>query len=344
MTKSYTLAEIAKTLGGTVIGDAAVRVSKVASLSLAVCGDIGFLNEVRYQRQLATCRASAIVLRSDDVHLTDLPRLVVPDPYAYYAKLAAMLSPPTIKTPGIAASAVIHASASIPSTCSVGALVVIGADVVLDEYVTIGSGCIIENGASIGAHSQLESNVTIGQNCSMGQHCHIYAGAVLGSDGFGYAHESNAWLKIPQLGRVRLGNHVDVGANTTIDRGALDDTVIEDGVKLDNLIQVGHNCRIGAHTAIAACVAIAGSTNIGKHCKIGGAAMILGHLEIVDGVTVSPGSMITRSLLKQDTYTAIMPFQSHQDWLNNAAQIRHLDKLAKKIKNLEKQLALLKSR
>lgn len=344
MTKSYTLAEIAKTLGGTVIGDAAVRVSKVASLSHAVCGDIGFLNEVRYQRQLATCRASAIVLRPDDVHLTDLTRLVVPDPYAYYAKLAAMLSPPIIKTPGIAASAVIHASASIPSTCSVGALVVIGADVVLDEYVTIGSGCIIENGASIGAHSQLESNVTIGHHCSMGQHCHIYAGAVLGSDGFGYAHESNTWLKIPQLGRVRLGNHVDVGANTTIDRGALDDTVIEDGVKLDNLIQVGHNCRIGAHTAIAACVAIAGSTNIGKHCKIGGAAMILGHLEIVDGVTVSPGSMITRSLLKQDTYTAIMPFQSHQDWLNNAAQIRHLDKLAKKIKNLEKQLALLKSR
>ena len=344
MTKSYTLAEIAKTLGGTVIGDAEVRVSKVASLSHAVCGDIGFLNEVRYQRQLATCRASAIVLRPDDVHLTDLPRLVVPEPYAYYAKLAAMLSPPPIKTPTIAASAVIHASAIIPSTCSVGALAVIGADVVLDEYVTIGSGCIIENGASIGAHSQLKSNVTVGQNCSMGQHCHIYAGAVLGSDGFGYAHESNTWLKIPQLGRVRLGNHVDVGANTTIDRGALDDTVIEDGVKLDNLIQVGHNCRIGAHTAIAACVAIAGSTNIGKHCKIGGAAMILGHLEIVDGVTVSPGSMITRSLLKQDTYTAIMPFQSHHDWLNNAAQIRHLDKLAKKIKNLEKQLALLKSR
>jgi UDP-3-O-[3-hydroxymyristoyl] glucosamine N-acyltransferase len=166
----------------------------------------------------------------------------------------------------------------------------------------------------------------------------------LGSDGFGYAHESDTWLKIPQLGSVRLGSHVDVGANTTIDRGALDDTVIEDGVKLDNLIQIGHNCLIGQHTAIAACVAIAGSTKIGKHCKLGGAAMVLGHLEIVDGVTVSAGSMITRSLLKQDTYTAIMPFQSHQDWLNNAAQIRHLDELARKIKNLEKQLALLKSR
>jgi UDP-3-O-[3-hydroxymyristoyl] glucosamine N-acyltransferase len=255
-----------------------------------------------------------------------------------------MLSPAPIKTPAIAASAVIHASAIIPSTCSVGPLTVIGANVVLGEYVTIGSGSIIENDASLGAHSQLESNVTIGHHCSIGQHCHIYAGAVLGSDGFGYAHESDTWLKIPQLGSVRLGNHVDVGANTTIDRGALDDTVIEDGVKLDNLIQIGHNCRVGEHTAIAACVAIAGSTNIGKHCKIGGAAMVLGHLEIVDGVTVSAGSMITRSLLQQDTYTAIMPFQSHQDWLNNAAQIRHLDELARKIKNLEKQLALLKSR
>ena len=344
MTKFHSLAEIAKTLGGTVIGDAAVRVSKVASLSHAACGDIGFFNEARYQSQLATCQASAIVLRPGDVHLTDLPRLVVPQPYAYYAKLAAMLSPPPTKTPGIAASAVIHASASVPSSCSIGPLSVIGAGVVLGEHVHIGSGCVIEHDVSLGAHSQLESNVTIGHHCSIGQHCHIFSGAVLGSDSFGYALESQAWLKIPQLGRVRLGNHVDVGANTTIDRGALDDTVIEDGVKLDNLIQIGHNCRVGEHTAIAACVAIAGSTNIGKHCKIGGAAMVLGHLEIVDGVTVSAGSMITRSLLQQDTYTAIMPFQSHQDWLNNAAQIRHLDKLARKIKNLEKQLALLKSR
>jgi UDP-3-O-[3-hydroxymyristoyl] glucosamine N-acyltransferase len=344
MTKSYSLAEIANSLGGLVIGDATVRVRKVASLSHANYGDICFLNEARYQGLLTSCQASAIVLRQEDAHLTNLPRLVVPQPYAYYAKLAAMLSPAPIKTPAIAASAVIHASAIIPSTCSVGPLTVIGANVVLGEYVTIGSGSIIENDASLGAHSQLESNVTIGHHCSIGQHCHIYAGAVLGSDGFGYAHESDTWLKIPQLGSVRLGNHVDVGANTTIDRGALDDTVIEDGVKLDNLIQIGHNCRVGEHTAIAACVAIAGSTNIGKHCKIGGAAMVLGHLEIVDGVTVSAGSMITRSLLQQDTYTAIMPFQSHQDWLNNAAQIRHLDELARKIKNLEKQLALLKSR
>lgn len=344
MTISYTLAEIANTLGGTVIGDASVRVSKVASLSHASHGDIGFYNEARYQNQLAACHASAIVLRQDDAHLTDLPRLVVSQPYAYYARLAAMLSPPPIQSSGIAASAVIHPSAHIPSSCSIGPLSVIGAGVVLGECVHIGSGCVIEHDVCIGAYSQLQSNVTVGHHCSIGQHCHVFAGAVLGSDGFGYAEESQAWLKIPQLGRVRLGNHVDVGANTTIDRGALDDTVIEDGVKLDNLIQIGHNCQIGEHTAIAACAAIAGSSKIGKHCKIGGAAMVLGHLEVVDGVTVSAGSMISRSLLKPGIYTAIMPFQAHQDWLNNAVQIRHLDKLARKIKSLETQLALLKSK
>lgn len=344
MTKSYTLADITEALGGVVIGDATVKIHQVASLSQAKSADITFLNEARYQRLLGDCQASAIVLRREDAHLTDLPRLVVSQPYAYYAKLAAMLNPTSNPVIGIASSAVIDASARIPSSCSIAPLVVIGANVVLGENVHIGSGSVIEHDVSIAQHTRLESNVTIKHHCSIGQHCHIYSGAVIGADGFGYAHESDVWLKIPQLGRVLLGNNVDVGANTTIDRGALDDTIIGDGVKLDNLIQIGHNCQIGEHTAIAACVAIAGSSKIGKHCKIGGAAMVLGHLEIVDGVTVSAGSMITRSLLLKDTYTAIMPFQSHENWLNNAAHIRQLDSMAKKIKNLEKQLALLKSR
>ncbi|MBZ4200322.1 MAG: UDP-3-O-(3-hydroxymyristoyl)glucosamine N-acyltransferase [Methylotenera sp.] len=326
-----------------VMGDASVKITSLASLSQATATDISFLNEARYKHLLSACQASAIVLRQEDAHLTELPRLVVSDPYAYYAKLAALLNPISSPVAGIAASAVVDASAHIPSSCSIGPLVVIGANVILGENVDIGSGCVIENDVSIGQHTRLESNVTIKHHCSIGQDCHVYSGAVIGADGFGYALESEAWLKIPQLGRVLLGNNVDVGANTTIDRGALDDTLIGDGVKLDNLIQIGHNCQIGEHTAIAACVAIAGSSRIGKHCRIGGAAMVLGHLEIVDGVTVSAGSMITRSLLVKDTYTAIMPFQSHEDWLNNAAQIRQLDNMAKKIKNLEKQLALLKS-
>lgn len=343
MTKTYSLADIAQVLGGVVIGDATVKIKRLASISHARPADITFLNAARYQNLLPSCLASAIVLKQDDAHLTDIPRLVVADPYAYYAKLATMLNPPAIEPPGIAPSAVVDGSASIPASCSIGPLTVIGANVVLGKNVRIGSGCVIEHGVHIDDSSQLESHVTIKQHCIIGRHCHVYSGAVIGSDGFGYAEEANTWLKIPQIGRVLLGNYVEVGANTTIDRGALDDTVVEDGVKLDNLIQIGHNCLIGAHTAIAACVAIAGSSTIGKHCKIGGAAMILGHLQIADGVTVSAGSMITRSLLQKDTYTAIMPFQSHGDWLTNAAQIRHLASMAEKIKHLEKQLALLKS-
>jgi UDP-3-O-[3-hydroxymyristoyl] glucosamine N-acyltransferase len=175
----------------------------------------------------------------------------------------------------------------------------------------------------------------------LGRRCKIAAGAVIGADGFGYAEQNGVWVKIPQVGRVIIQDDVEIGANTTIDRGALDDTIIEQGVKLDNLIQIGHNCRIGAHTVIAGCVGIAGSAHIGKHCKIGGAAMILGHLEIADHVTISPGSMITRSLKKSDTYTALMPFQTHGDWLKTAAQIRHMDTLVNRIKLLEDQVAIL---
>jgi UDP-3-O-[3-hydroxymyristoyl] glucosamine N-acyltransferase len=220
---------------------------------------------------------------------------------------------------------------------------VVGQNVVLGENVVIGSGCVIENNVTISDNSRLEPNVTIKHHSVIGRNCHIFPGAVIGSDGFGYAQESGTWLKIPQVGRVVLHDNVDVGANSTIDRGALDDTIIEEGVKIDNLIQIGHNCVIGAHTVIAGCTGIAGSAKIGKYCKIGGAAMILGHLEITDHVTISPGSMITRSLLVADTYTALMPFQSHKKWLNTAAKIRHLELLSDKIKSLEKDIALLKS-
>jgi UDP-3-O-[3-hydroxymyristoyl] glucosamine N-acyltransferase len=199
----------------------------------------------------------------------------------------------------------------------------------------------VGKGASIGADSRIQSNVVIYHGCHIGRSCNVASGTVIGADGFGYANQSGAWVKIPQVGKVIIGNNVDIGANSTIDRGALDDTIIEDGVKLDNLIQVGHNCIIGEHTVIAGCVGIAGSAKIGKRCRIGGAAMILGHLEIADDVTVSPGSMITRSLHKSDTYTALMPFQTHAEWLKTAANLRHLGDLTDRIKQLEKQVATL---
>ena len=343
MSKQYSLSAIAQSLGGYVLGDETVSISRVASLANAKSGDICFINDAKYQKALVSCEASAFVLKERDADLTTLPRIIVDNPYAYFAKLSAFLNPPATVKLGVALSAVIDATATIPASCSVGPMAVIGENVVLGEHVVIGAGCVIENNVTIADNTRLEPQVVIKHDCEIGPNCHLFSGAVIGSDGFGYAEESGVWLKIPQVGRVVIHANVDVGANTTIDRGALDDTIIEEGVKLDNLIQIGHNCIIGAHTVIAGATGIAGSAKIGRHCKIGGAAMILGHLTIADHVTISPGSMITRSLTKADTYTALMPFQTHKAWLNTAAKIRHLDSLSAQIKNLEKELALLKS-
>lgn len=343
MSKRYPLSEITKALGGRVIGDDSILIARVSSLANAQSGDISFINDAKYQKALVSCKASAYVLREKDSALTHLPRIIVDNPYAYFAKVSAFLNPPAKPQLGVAPSAIVDDSTPVPASCSIAPLTVIGANVSLGENVIIGSGCVIENDVTIADNTCLEAHVTIKHHCDIGQNCHIFSGAVIGSDGFGYAEEAGIWLKIPQVGRVVIHNNVDIGANTTIDRGALDDTIIEEGVKLDNLIQIGHNCIIGAHTVIAGCTGIAGSAKVGRHCKIGGAAMILGHLEIADHVTISPGSMITRSLLVADTYTALMPFQTHKAWLNTAAKIRHLDTLSDKIKSLEKEIALLKS-
>ena len=344
MSKQYSLDDIAKALGGSVVGDGRVLISRVSSIANAQAGAISFITDTRYEKALASSGASAFILREAHADITPLPKIIVDNPYAYFAKVSAFLNPPAKAPIGVAQSAVVDSSAQIPSSCSIGALVVIGENVVLGENVVIGSGSIIENDVTIAANTRLEPRVTIKHHCQIGENCHLFSGVVIGSDGFGYAEEEGRWLKIPQVGRVILHANVDVGANTTIDRGALDDTVIEEGVKLDNLIQIGHNCVIGAHSVIAGCVGIAGSARVGKHCRIGGAAMVLGHLEIADHVTISPGSMITRSLTTADTYTALMPFQTHKAWLSTAAKIRHLDDFADKIKQLEKEITLLKSK
>lgn len=341
--QKYSLSDIALQLGGSVIGDDTVKIERVASLNRAKQGDICFVNGAKYQKAVANSQASAFVLRESDAHLTKKPKILVDNPYAYFAKISALLNPPADTMPGIARNALIALSTSVPESCHIAPNSMIGENVLLGENVVIGVGCVIEDGVSIGCNSRLEPHVTIKHHCEIGENCHIFSGAVIGSDGFGYAEESGVWIKIPQVGRVVIGNNVDIGANTTIDRGALDDTIIEEGCKLDNLIQIGHNCIIGAHTVIAGCVGVAGSAVIGKHCKIGGAAMILGHLQITDNVTISPGSMITRSLTIPDTYTALMPFQPHKEWLATASKLRHLDDMANKIKLLEKELALLKS-
>ena len=343
MSKRYSLNDIVKALGGFVIGDGDILIQRVSSLANAKNGDISFVNDAKYQKAVASCKASAFILKQEHADFTAAPKIIVDNPYAYFAKVLAFLNPPVPALLGVEATAVVANSAMIPASSSVGGLTVIGDNVVIGENVVIGSRCVIENDVTIADNTRLEPGVVIKHHCEIGPNCHIFSGAVIGSDGFGYAEEAGRWIKIPQVGRVILQANVDVGANTTIDRGALDDTIIEEGVKLDNLIQIGHNCVIGAHTVIAGCVGIAGSARIGRHCKIGGAAMVLGHLEIADNVTISPGSMITRSLSNADTYTALMPFQTHKAWLATAAKIRHLDDFADRIKQLEKEIALLKS-
>ena len=337
--KGYTLGEIVSRLGGELIGDAGIRVFRLASLSHAQTGQISFVSNSRYLTQLGNTAASAVILNPDCRDATALPRIVTDNPYAYFARLSALMNPSPAHEPGIHPSAVIDPTASVAESCTIGAHVVIGKNAKLADNVVIGAGTVIESGASIGTGSRIAANVVIYHDCVIGKNCAIASGTVIGADGFGYAEEQGRWVKIPQVGLVVIEDDVEIGANTTIDRGALDDTVIEQGVKLDNLIQIGHNCRIGAHSVVAGCVGIAGSARIGKHCKIGGAAMILGHLEIADEVTVSPGSMITRSLVKTDTYTALMPFQPHEQWLKTAANIRRLGELSERVKQLEQALA-----
>jgi UDP-3-O-[3-hydroxymyristoyl] glucosamine N-acyltransferase len=344
MTQLFSLQDIAASLGGEVVAGslpdlANIKISRMSSLAHAQAGSITFFNDTKYTHSLQETQASAVILRPEHRHLTTLPGILTENPYAYFAKLTALLNPPKQFISHIHASAVIGYETTLPHELTIDAMVTIGDRVKLGKGVRIGAGCVIEDDVTIGAHTILEPRVVVKHGTVIGHDCHLFSGSVIGNDGFGYAEEQGQWVKIPQIGRVVIGNHVDVGANTTIDRGALDDTVIEDGVKLDNLIQVAHNVRIGAHTVIAGCTGIAGSAVIGQHCKIGGAAMILGHLQIVDGVTISPGSMIMRSIQQPGTYTALMPFQKHEDWLRTAANIRHLEQTNLKLKQLEQAVS-----
>lgn len=343
MNTHYTLREIVEKLGGELAGgEDGIVISRVASLENAQRGHLSFFTDMKYRSLLDSTQASAIIIGFDHREATGLPRIVTQNPYAYFAQVSALLNPQPGFSRMIHETAVVAKTAKVPDSCAVGAHCVIGEQAVLGENVILEPGCIIGARVAIGDDTHLQPNVVIYHDCIIGKHCNLFTGAVIGADGFGYAQDKQRWVKIPQVGRVVIEDHVDVGANTTIDRGALDDTIIEEGVKLDNLIQIGHNCRIGAHSVIAGCVGIAGSARIGRHCRIGGAAMILGHLSIADGITISPGTMITRSLSQADTYTALMPFQTHAEWLKTAANVRHLEAMSQRLKQLEKEIAALK--
>ncbi len=339
--QTYTLGDIVARFGGEVLGDARVRVSQVASLETARAEQISFFTGSRFQKQLDASAAGAVIVGANARDATQKPRIVSNNPYAYFARVSALLNPEPTGIPGIHATAVVEEGAVIAASASIGPFVHIGRNAKIAEAAVIGAGCAIGADSEIGAATRLYPRVVVYHQCVIGERVIIHSGAVIGADGFGLAHEEGRWLKIPQIGRVVIGDDVEIGANTTIDRGALEDTVIEEGVKLDNQIQVAHNVRIGAHSAMAGCVGIAGSARIGRNCTVGGAGMILGHLQIADNVSVSSGTLITKSITKPGAYTSAMPFSTHEQWLKNAAHLRHLDGMAEKIRVLEQKLSEL---
>ena len=317
------LGAIVQALGGELHGDAAVLIEGLAPLETASPSQLSFLSNPKYRQQLAASQAACVVV-GPAMRQAGVARgacIVTPDPYLYFARLTQLWKARRNAPPGPA----IHPSA------------VIDPDAVVDPTARIGALCVVERGARIGADTVLKSRVTVGEDCVIGARCIVHPGVVIGADGFGFAPRGGEWEKIEQLGTVRIGDDVEIGANTCIDRGALGDTVIEDGVKLDNLIQIAHNVRIGRHTAMAGCSAVAGSTVIGAHCTVGGQAGIVGHLAIGDHVHISAATLVTRSLPKPGQYTGVFPIDDNAAWEKNAATLKQLHSLRDRVKTLEKK-------
>ena len=331
--QGFELSELAERFGLQLHG-ASARVHGVATLERAAPGQVSFLANPRYRKHLAGTHAGAVVLAADDLASCPVPGLVAKDPYSAFARISALFDPLPVAVLGVHASAVVAASARIAPGASIGPLSVIGERTVVEDGAVVGPGCVIGDDCVLGAASVLVARVTLVVRVRIGKRVRIHPGAVLGADGFGLAMQDGQWLKVPQLGGVQVGDDCEIGANTTIDRGAIEDTVLEEDVRLDNQIQIGHNVRIGAHTAMAGCVAIAGSTRIGRYCLIGGGAGMVGHIEVCDRVTVTAMSLVTRSILEPGEYSSGTPLQASADWRRNAARFKHLDDLARKIASL----------
>jgi UDP-3-O-[3-hydroxymyristoyl] glucosamine N-acyltransferase len=337
----FRLGEIAARFGGEVVGDAQVSISQVGTLRGAAHGELAFLAHSKHRPELAATRASAVIVGPGDRDATTLPRIVCKDPYTYFARVSALFNPPAPVAPGVHRSAVVSPDAHVAPTASVGAGCVIERSAAVADGASLGAGCFVGEGARIGPEARLHSRVTIYAGCTVGARAILHSGAVIGADGFGFAPDGGRWLKIPQIGRVVIGDDVEIGANTTIDRGAIEDTVIEDGVKIDNQVQIGHNCRIGAHTAIAGCVGIAGSVTIGRHCMLGGAAMINGHLTIADRVIVGGGTFVAKSIDAPGTYMSMIPAEEAREWRRTVAHLRSLERLADRLRELDRRVGQL---
>jgi len=339
------LAELVELLGGQLTGDGSIEVIGIAPLAEAGASHLSFLTNPKFRREAGASRAAALILApADHAMIGDDyagARIVTNNPYAYFARVAqrfaALAAPPVI--PGIHASASVDPTAQVDASACIGPFVAIEAGARIAAHCRVDAGCFIGGNASLGEGTHFHPRVSFLADCHIGQRGILHSGAVIGADGFGFANEGGVYVKIPQTGGVRIGDDVEIGANTTIDRGALADTVIEDGVKLDNQIQIGHNCRIGAHTAMAGCVGVAGSATIGKYCTFGGAAMVLGHLTIADHVHISSGSLVSRSISEPGQYTGFYPLAKNADWEKSAVIVRNLPAMREKIRFLQKSLS-----
>ncbi len=329
------LGDLTARFGLTLRGNPDVVVRSVATLQGATEGTLSFLANRKYLRYLATTGASAVVVDEATAAECPVPALVARNPYAAYARIAAVLHPDRVAPAGVHPSAVIDPSAQIASTASIGPYVVIEANCSVADGTVIGAGCYLGPDCRVGADTRLSPRVTCYSGVTIGARCLIHSGAVLGADGFGLAQDRAGWVKVPQVGGVRVGDDVEIGANTTIDRGAIEDTVIGNGAKLDNQIQIGHNVRIGEHTAIAGCVGVSGSTTIGSRCMIGGKVGIAGHLEIGDDVVITGLTLVSRSLTGPGVYSAAVPAMEAGGWRRVVARLRHIDALFDRVRSLE---------
>jgi UDP-3-O-[3-hydroxymyristoyl] glucosamine N-acyltransferase len=347
LTVGTRIAELVERFGGQLEGDPDIEVTAIAPLDRAGVSDISFLSNSKLRALAAQSQAAALILSPLDepaVAATyEGARIITANPYAYFARTSQYFVslPEAAPAPGIHPAATVHESAQVDPTAHIGPHVTVEARAVIKAGAVIDAGCYIGREAVVGEGTHFFANVTFHARCIIGARGIIHSGAVIGGDGFGFAVDAGAYIKIPQTGRVVMGADVDIGANTTIDRGALDDTVIEDGVKLDNLIQIGHNCRIGAHTAMAGCVGVAGSTRIGKHCTFGGAAMINGHIEIADNVHITAATMVPNSITEPGRYTGFYPVARNAEWERSAVLVRNLSSMRERIRALEKTIKTL---
>ncbi|TVQ35028.1 MAG: UDP-3-O-(3-hydroxymyristoyl)glucosamine N-acyltransferase [Wenzhouxiangella sp.] len=335
---SHTLGELARDLDLTLHGPGDYRVSGLATLAQAGPTDLSFLANPAYARQLGETRAGAVILAEGDRARCQGHCLVSRNPYADWARIAERLHPPPHQPAGIHASAVLAPDAEVAASASIGAHVSIGAGCLVGERAVIGPGCVIEPGARIGADARLVARVFIGRDCSLGERVIVHPGVVIGADGFGLAFDQGHWLKVPQVGTVRIGNDCEIGANSTIDRGAIEDTVLDEDVRLDNQVQIAHNVQIGAHTAIAGCVGIAGSTRIGRYCMIAGASGIAGHLDICDKVVITAMSTVLESIDQPGQYGSGIPTRPQRRWQRLLVRLGQLDDWARRLRRVEQSL------